>query len=187
MSAFATILIGLWVASEIALGLTRRSGARGGESLDRSSLRVLWLTILLSVGAGVLLAGSRYGALAGRPAVWESAGVSLVLAGLVIRWAAILSLKRSFTVDVAVAKDQRVVETGLYRWVRHPSYAGSLLSFAGFGWTLRHWTSLAVIVVPITAAFLYRIHVEEEALRAGLGEAYASYARRTKRLVPFVY
>lgn len=187
MSPFTTLLIALWVASEIALGLTRRSTAAPGESLDRSSLRVLWVAIVASVTAGVLLAGSRNGALQGPRVAWESAGVSLIVAGLVIRWAAILSLKRSFTVDVAVAKGQAVVANGLYRWIRHPSYAGSLVSFVGFGMTLRHWTSLAVMVIPITAAFLYRIRVEEEALRAGLGEAYASYARRTKRLVPFVY
>jgi protein-S-isoprenylcysteine O-methyltransferase Ste14 len=187
MSAFATILIALWVISEITLGVTRRSGATAGDSLDRSSLRALWITISLSVTVGVLLAGRPYGALAGPRGTWENTGVVLIVAGLAIRWAAILSLKRSFTVDVAVAKDQRVVETGLYRWIRHPSYAGSLLSFVGFGLALRHWTSLAAIVVPITAAFLYRIGVEEAALRAGLGEAYAAYARRTRRLVPFVY
>jgi protein-S-isoprenylcysteine O-methyltransferase Ste14 len=55
------------------------------------------------------------------------------------------------------------------------------------GLALRNWASLLALLIPITAAFLYRISVEERALRAGFGDAYAQYARRTRRLIPFVY
>jgi protein-S-isoprenylcysteine O-methyltransferase Ste14 len=41
--------------------------------------------------------------------------------------------------------------------------------------------------VPIVLVFSYRMRVEELALERGLGEPYASYRRRTKRLIPFVY
>jgi protein-S-isoprenylcysteine O-methyltransferase Ste14 len=41
--------------------------------------------------------------------------------------------------------------------------------------------------VPIGAAFIYRINVEEDALSRTLGSRYAEYMKRTKRLVPFVY
>jgi protein-S-isoprenylcysteine O-methyltransferase Ste14 len=44
-----------------------------------------------------------------------------------------------------------------------------------------------LMLVPIVLVFSYRIRVEELALERGLGEAYASYRRRTKRLIPFVY
>jgi protein-S-isoprenylcysteine O-methyltransferase len=180
-------LIVLWVGSEVALAFARRSGDQATESLDRSSLRVLWITISLAVTAAIMLAARPWGAFAGRAAAWEIAGVALIVAGLAVRWWAILTLRHAFTVDVAVKSGQSVIESGPYAFVRHPSYTGILLSFAGMGVLLRHWTSLIVLLVPITVALLYRIGIEERALVTGLGEAYADFMRRRRRLVPFVY
>jgi protein-S-isoprenylcysteine O-methyltransferase Ste14 len=47
--------------------------------------------------------------------------------------------------------------------------------------------SFAVVLLPTTAALLYRIHVEEAALNQALGDEYAAYSRVTKRLVPGVF
>jgi protein-S-isoprenylcysteine O-methyltransferase Ste14 len=187
LSQPTTIIIAVWVASEIGLGLARRSGTRAADSRDRSSLRVLWLTIVASVTAGVMVAGFHRGVFGGRATAWPAIGVALILAGLALRWWAIISLGRAFTVDVAIAEGQRLVERGLYRVIRHPSYTGSILSFVGFGLVLGTWASLLAIVIPVTAAFRYRIGVEERALQAGLGEDYTRYMRRTRRLVPFLY
>ena len=186
LSPLTIAIIVLCVASEIALAIARRSRSPGSDSLDRSSLRALWLVISLAVTAAILLAGRPWGGFGSRAPAWENTGLAVILAGLALRWWAILTLGRAFTVDVAVASDQRVIEHGPYRLVRHPSYTGILLSFLGLGVVLRHWTSLLALLVPITAALLYRIGVEERALRAGLGEAYASYMRRTRRLLPFL-
>ena len=180
-------LIVVWVGSEIGLGVARRSRSSDADSLDRSSLRVLWIVITLAVTAGMFVSGRRWGVFVGPRSVWEPVGVAVILAGLALRWWAILSLKQAFTVDVAIAAGQRLIENGIYGVIRHPSYTGTILSFAGLGLALRNWASLAAIVIPITAAFLYRIEVEERALRAGFGEAYEHYMRRTRRLVPFVY
>lgn len=111
----------------------------------------------------------------------------MILLGLVIRWTAILTLKRFFTVDVAVARDHQLVEHGIYRYIRHPSYAGSLVSFLGLGMAFSNWLSVFVIVIPITLAFLYRIRVEELMLSRALGEPYTRYALTTKRLIPFLF
>ena len=92
-----------------------------------------------------------------------------------------------FAVDVAIATDHHVVETGPYRLVRHPSYAGAILAFAGYGICLGNWVSLLAVTFPVVRAFLLRIGVEERALRAALGDSYREYASRTRKLVPFVY
>jgi protein-S-isoprenylcysteine O-methyltransferase Ste14 len=92
-----------------------------------------------------------------------------------------------FTVNVAIAADHQLVDTGPYRFVRHPSYTGALLAFVGFAMVLRNWASVLVISLPIAFAFLYRISVEELALVQALGERYRAYIKRTKRLLPFVY
>jgi phospholipid methyltransferase len=63
-----------------------------------------------------------------------------------------------------------VVEDGPYRWVRHPSYTGLILTFVGFGLALGNWAALAVVAVVPTAGLVYRMRVEERALLDGLGE-----------------
>ncbi len=71
--------------------------------------------------------------------------------------------------------------------MRHPAYTGSLLSFVGLGLCGGNALSMVVLLAPIALAFANRIGVEEAALTAGLGSRYADYAKRTRRLVPFVY
>jgi protein-S-isoprenylcysteine O-methyltransferase Ste14 len=177
----------LWVASEIALSIALRSRGNLAPGADRSSLRVLWITITCSIAAAGFLGGLSAGRLPGSERAWAIAGLTLMVLGIAIRWAAILTLRRAFTVDVAIASGQTIVERGLYRVIRHPSYAGSLVSCLGLGMIFDSALSIAVIMVPITIAFLYRIRVEEAALHAAFGEAYARYVRRSRRLVPFVY
>jgi protein-S-isoprenylcysteine O-methyltransferase Ste14 len=53
--------------------------------------------------------------------------------------------------------------------------------------TFRNWAALLVILMPIGAAFIHRMNVEEDALSRALGSRYAEYMKRTKRLMPFVY
>jgi protein-S-isoprenylcysteine O-methyltransferase Ste14 len=100
---------------------------------------------------------------------------------------AIITLGRFFTATVTIHSDHRVIRTGLYRRIRHPSYTGLLLAFLGLAIAFSNWLSLIVIFVPITLAILYRIHVEESAMMEGLGQEYADYRRSSKRLVPGVY
>jgi protein-S-isoprenylcysteine O-methyltransferase len=177
----------VYLFSEVLLTATRRSRSRTGTKQDRSTLGVIWLVIMVSIAAGVCVA-ARWPAAAlpnGRELAY--AGVILFIAGLALRWWAIITLGRFFTVDVTIEKDHELVEHGPFRVVRHPSYTGVLLAFVGFALTLRNWAALLVVLLPIFAAFVRRMNVEEEALSRALGSRYAEYMKRTKRLVPFVY
>jgi protein-S-isoprenylcysteine O-methyltransferase Ste14 len=88
---------------------------------------------------------------------------------------------------VAISATQTVHKTGLFRWMRHPSYSGMLLIFTAIGLSQRNWVSLAIMLVFPTAALLYRIHVEEMALTEAFGEDYLEYSRVTRRLLPGIY
>ena len=183
-----SLILGLiYFVSEVLLSVTRRGRSETGTKQDRSTLRVLWIVIMISIGAGVFIAGNwRAGALPfGR--AFAAVGVTLFAVGLVFRWWAIITLGRFFTVDVVIEKDHELVERGPFRWVRHPSYTGVLLAFVGFALTLRNWGAILVVLVPIFVAFVRRMNVEEEALARALGERYEQYMKRTKRLVPLVY
>jgi protein-S-isoprenylcysteine O-methyltransferase Ste14 len=176
----------LWVASEIALVLVKRSKPADSRS-DMSSIRVLWITIATSVTAGVLIGIRSFGHMYRPARVLAFIGLALMICGLAVRWVAIFSLKRSFTVDVAVSEGQTIIKSGIYRRVRHPAYSGSLLSFLGLGLCFSNWLSLLVIMIPISMAFLHRIRIEEEALSLAFGREYSDYCASTKRLIPGVY
>jgi protein-S-isoprenylcysteine O-methyltransferase Ste14 len=183
-----SLTLGLvYLISEVLLTVTRRSRSRTGTKQDRSTLGVIWIVIIVSIAAGVYV--TRHFPAAAMPygEIFVLVGVVLFVAGLFLRWWAIITLGRFFTVDVTIEKDHELVERGPFRLVRHPSYTGVLLAFVGFALTLRNWAALLIVLVPIFAAFIRRMNVEEEALSRALGSRYGDYMRRTKRLVPFVY
>jgi protein-S-isoprenylcysteine O-methyltransferase Ste14 len=107
--------------------------------------------------------------------------------GFAIRWMAVITLGKSFSANVAIRESQSVRRTGLYRFVRHPSYLGMLLIFLAIGLHSRNWASLAVALIPTTLALFYRIQVEEAALLEAFGDEYAACRRVTKRLLPGVF
>ena len=182
-----SLILGLtYFLSEALLTITHRSRGTGVRQ-DRSTLRILWLVIMGSVVAGVYL--TRHWQVAAFPDrhLCRMIALLLFLPGIALRWWAIVTLGRFFTVDVQIAKDHELVERGPFRLVRHPSYTGVLLAFVGFAFSLANWAALLVIVLPIFAAFLRLMNVEEQALTEALGERYVGYMRRTKRLVPGVY
>jgi protein-S-isoprenylcysteine O-methyltransferase len=184
----------IYLGSEVLLTITRRSRSKTGTKQDKSTLGMIWVVIGVSIAAGIFVASSKF--------LWDKglwmfelprgngvavAAVMLFAVGLILRWWAIVTLGRFFTVDVTIERDHEVVDRGPFRWVRHPSYTGVLLAFVGWALTLRNWTAIAVVLVPIFVAFYRRMNVEEDALRAALGARYEEYMRRTKRLVPFIY
>ena len=181
------IAIAVWVASEIVLAVFRRRSSRSAVVTDRASAGLLWIVIGVSVFAGAGLHFLEAGRIELAPAVLRALALTVLVVGLTLRWAAILSLGRFFTTNVAIHDEHQVVRRGPYRWVRHPSYTGLLLAFVGLGLSFGSWLSLGVVLIPTTVAVLYRIRVEEETLLAAFGEEYASYARGTKRLIPGIY
>jgi protein-S-isoprenylcysteine O-methyltransferase len=114
-------------------------------------------------------------------------GLTFMLAGLVLRWWSIIHLGRLFTVDVAVTPNQPVVDSGPYKWIRHPSYTGAVMVVAGAALCFGNLASALVLLVPYVSLLMRRIQVEEAALTRGIGDRYRQYVMRTKRLVPGVY
>jgi protein-S-isoprenylcysteine O-methyltransferase Ste14 len=177
----------IYLVSEILLSLTRRSRSKTGTKQDRSTLGIIWLVIAVSITAGVFVAQNFRAAMLPPGRIFAIAAVVIFVAGLILRWWAIITLGRFFTVDVTIEKDHELVERGPFRIVRHPSYTGVLLAFVGVALSLRNWAALLVVLLPIGAAFIHRMNVEEDALSRALGPRYTQYMKRTKRLLPLIY
>jgi protein-S-isoprenylcysteine O-methyltransferase Ste14 len=187
MSGLFALLFWGWTASEILLQVVARTSRSSGQVKDRGSLLLLLPIIFGSIWLSFWYAGQYPRTMPGGAHWLKMAAIILLVAGLAIRWTAIFSLGRSFSTNVAIHPTQTVHRTGLYSWVRHPSYTGMLLIFAAIGINARNWVSLAIMLTFPTAALLYRIHVEEMALTDAFGEDYVNYTRTTKRLLPGLY
>ncbi|HEY0795788.1 MAG TPA: isoprenylcysteine carboxylmethyltransferase family protein [Acidisarcina sp.] len=181
------IAVAVWILPEMFSSRRMQSGDRS-RSTDRGSMFLVigasffgaWLAVWLAIHVdSAAIRQHRVG--------WFFTGVVLILAGVALRRYAMFTLGRSFTFDVAVREGQRVIEAGPYRYIRHPSYTGGLISTIGFGLMLGSWASLAAAPLCLFAAYIYRMHVEEAALLTALGDLYRSYIGRTRRLVPFLY
>jgi len=185
-------LTALILLGELPRLLRRRPDSRGA---DRGSFPAVIALTAAGYWAAFLLAGRALRDPALRAAhpgwffgPWSAwAGAALALGGTLFRVWAVRVLGRYFTVTVRVSADQRVVEEGPYRLLRHPSYTGSLLAAAGVGLALGSWPSLLAVLAGMLPGLLYRIRVEEAALLAALGEPYRAYRSRTWRLLPLVW
>jgi protein-S-isoprenylcysteine O-methyltransferase len=181
----------LWLAlfyfgSEVFISTRLRAKSGSGDT-DRGSLRMIWIVVNLSVVSAML--AKRYLPVFDWPfsplVYWI--GLGMFASALALRWYSIAYLGRSFTVNVTVRSNQKVMDSGPYRWIRHPSYLGSLGAFVGLGLCFANYATLVLLSVPTTLVFLHRMRVEEAALVKGLGHPYAEYMKRTKRLLPLVY
>ena len=177
----------IWMLSEIILARARHSQTKDSKELDRASLTYLSITILFSTFIGVFLGLRGIGFVAAKDHFISTVGIFLLLLGLIIRWAAIVTLKKYFTVKVTIFENHQIIKKGIYGFIRHPGYAGSLLSFLGLGLSFSNWLSTVIIFIPILTAFLYRIRVEEKALTQAFGDEYLKYCKVTKRLIPKIY
>jgi len=144
---------------------------------------MIWVGIGLDVACRFLLPGA---AIERMRSQLFFAGIALMWLGIVFRYYAMRLLGRYFTIDVAVQAGQTVIEAGAYRYIRHPSYTGALITLIGIGLALGNWAGLLALLVCVGLGYAYRIHVEEAALVTALGEPYKEYMRRTRRIVPFV-
>ena len=176
-----------WIASEVIILAATRTRRSSGNVRDRGSLIILWPVIVASITAGSWIGEAHAPTMFGGAHWVRTASLVVLVIGLAIRWTAIATLGRAFSANVAIHATQTVRKTGLFRFVRHPSYSGLVLIFVAVGMHTRNWMGLAITLVPTTAALLYRIHVEEAALRQAFGQEYIDYSRATKRLIPGIY
>lgn len=120
-------------------------------------------------------------------AIWNGIGLTLMGGGTIFRIWAIQTLGRFFTSTVQTTGEQRLITTGPYALVRHPSYLGAFAAILGIPVMLQTWGGLAVAAAAMLYAYYRRIAVEETALLAQFGDSYILYRKKVKRMLPGVW
>jgi protein-S-isoprenylcysteine O-methyltransferase Ste14 len=182
-----TATLAVWAALELVLRVSEALRRQGGTASDRGTRAVIALALAAAIVGGLWLAAvTDHGSVWRLPRGAVAVGVVVMVAGLVLRIWAVLTLGRSFRTTVEVHPEQGVVDSGPYRLVRHPSYTGLLLVVLGFEIGTRVWPAILLTALPL-AGVVRRIAVEEAFLLAALGPSYADYRARTRRLLPGIW
>ena len=158
-----------------------------GEREDRGNRWVLAAFAVIGLLAAYVPAYTdRLGlwTLDGDPVRWL--GVALFAAGGALRIWPVFVLGRRFSGLVAIQPGHRLVTTGAYRIIRHPSYLGLLVN--SLGWALAFRSGAGLLLTALTIPPLVaRIRAEERLLHSQFGGAYDAYRARTARLIPGIY
>jgi protein-S-isoprenylcysteine O-methyltransferase Ste14 len=175
------VTVAVSAAAELGLQVRTRSEGERDPSY-------VWMLVGSFAGIGLAFAAAGvHDRLPGPHGLAAVAGLALMWAGFALRAWAVRSLGQFFRVEVTVAEGQRVVDSGPYAHLRHPSYTGLLVFYLGLGIALDSYLSIAAAVLLPLAAVVHRIGHEERMLRHEFGEQYAAYSARTDRLVPGVW
>ncbi|HJP75426.1 MAG TPA: isoprenylcysteine carboxylmethyltransferase family protein [Pseudonocardiaceae bacterium] len=150
---------------------------------DRHTTRDITAAIAVAAVAPPILRLLPFGRL---PKGFAAIGLGMQLAGLATRAASMRSLGSFYSRTLRVEEKQHVVDTGPYRWVRHPGYAGSLLVWGGFALASRSLPAVVLVTGLFSAVYRRRILAEEMLLRRDL-PGYVTYSENTDRLVPHVW
>ncbi len=119
---------------------------------------------------------------------WMSlGGMTLVILGIVLFVWARRSLGSNYSGHLSVKAGQRLVQSGPYRFIRHPAYAGFLWMALGISFGYSSLVGLLSALVLLLPGLIHRMIVEEKILINHFGEAYRQYAHTTKRLIPGVW
>jgi len=178
-----SILYGLF---EIFMSRRQKDKREISKSGDKGSIWLLTISISIGYWLSFIIGATK----TGRIYHWNTffvIGSILALTGLIIRVTSILQLKQQFTYTVTKIENHKLIETGLYRIIRHPGYLGQLIIFLGISTCLSNWISILLMIMPVLLGYLNRINVEEKFMVKSMGQKYLDYQKRTKRLIPKIY
>jgi protein-S-isoprenylcysteine O-methyltransferase Ste14 len=174
----ALLLVGAYLAwlaveSRVAVGEL----GKAATSLDRGTLEVYAFGRALTMLTAVAF---------GRPEALRGAiGITLFALAIALRLAAIHELGAFYSHRVRLVGGHAIVDTGPYRFVRHPAYTGMLFAHAGVVLFFFHPLAVASLLLVLLPAVVARVLVEEKALLTLDG--YRAYSARRPRLLPKVW
>jgi protein-S-isoprenylcysteine O-methyltransferase Ste14 len=171
---------------EVFMNLRQRGKSTVTTSSDKGSLWLMYSLITVGYALSFSIGATRIGRM-NRWDAFFAVGVVLTVIGLMIRLQSMLTLRQYFTYLVTQVDDHQLVETGLYKLIRHPGYLGQLLIFLGISVSLSNWLSILAMMLPLAVGYGYRIKVEEKFMIEQLGKKYLAYQERTRRIIPLIY
>jgi protein-S-isoprenylcysteine O-methyltransferase Ste14 len=176
---FGLLSVG-WIAWMIPFFLNRKGG-RPAQTLDR---RARWGIFIQGIGFAILWMNQYW---TRSPSIWRViwAACFFVL-GSVLSWTSARTLGRHWRFDAGLNPDHQLVQSGAYRFVRHPIYASMLCMLLGTGFLITPMPALLLALVFFLIGVEIRIRIEDALLAARFGEAFVEYQHRVPAYLPFI-
>ena len=112
---------------------------------------------------------------------WAGSGIVVVALGLLI-WVH-HTLSRSFSGNLEIRDQHKLVTRGPYRWVRHPMYSAIFLWAAGLALIAANWF-IGMLPLAFGLFFAFRVPTEERMMVEAFGDDYREYMKTTGRFSP---
>src|SRR5207302_1455726 len=119
---------------------------------------------------------------------WWRTGLSLAtgVTALVLVWSAVPALGNQWRIQAGVYEDHVLIQTGPYRFVRHPIYAAMLLLLLAIGFLRASPMAFSVAVVIMIIGTEVRVRAEDRLLAERFGQVFTDYRARVHAYVPFL-
>jgi protein-S-isoprenylcysteine O-methyltransferase len=166
---FAIGIQTIWGLIELFILISKRSSKNESKSNEfRFAYLMNYGCIGLGISSGIVIRITNFFGLYSYEILFPILGIILIITGSIIRINAIVTLKNAFTVNLAISDKQKLIETGIYKRIRHPAYLGGIISFWGFGVCYANIVSILIIGLPYSLYIIARIKVEEKMLIGNL-------------------
>lgn len=188
--AFHMLLL-LLVISEVYIFCYTHSGVEKNKNTDKDlgTKWLLYINFTICIIISFLCVSQRAPVFIKKvmlPQFFIEIGLLFMIGGVCVRIGAVLTLKKAFTLNVQVRKEQKLVTYGMYKIVRHPAYTGSICSLLGISMALRNIFATVIVFLLSLICYQIRITVEEKVLIKNF-EKYQSYKEHTYKLFPYIY
>jgi len=173
-------VLGIYLARVVELGTKRNTVP--GPVKENWTLRLFVLTGTLMLACSLAEFFLRQ-----RSLYWPTfaSGWTLAIVSFVVRRKAIAALGQFWSLHVEIRENHKFVQTGPFRWVRHPTYLSMVLEMGCVAVIANAWYSLLVVPFCFCPILWVRLHLEEAALVEKFGDAYRAYQKSTPALFPY--
>jgi protein-S-isoprenylcysteine O-methyltransferase Ste14 len=174
LSAFFIILFSLLRWLEVKV----RTGKQKGEITHLLTFK------LLAYATSALALTSLFYSLKSPPLYLTALGVLFMLSAFYLRHQAATALGAFWSVHIEIRKDHPVIQTGPYKYVRHPIYTSILLEGTGFVLLSGCIYTLPILLFGTLPCLLYRLKLEEREMVKAIEPSYTAYMEKTGALLP---
>lgn len=185
--ALIIIVVFFFILSFFRYGKSAKSREAGkSDKKTTSFITIAVITNILVLEAAFVLDYFKLFLLFNNPKL-AYIGNFLMITGLMIRIIATRTLREYYTRTLKIQTDQELIDSGLYKFVRHPGYLGVIMVWTGAGLSANNYLVLAIVFLSTIITYHYRMTNEEKMLIDAFGDVYRDYKKRTKRLIPLIY
>lgn len=184
------VLIASWAAFVMVFVIAGRRAPQARESNPDAEVGVRKDPLanwgILLQGLAFFMMFARKWEMAAAPVPAAMAGMIILPLSVVLAAAAVRHLGVQWRIGAVVTRAHRLVQTGPYRYIRHPIYASMFGLLTGSGLILWRWQSLLAAIIVFAIGTEIRIRAEDGLLEDRFGPEFRAYRSRVKAWIPFL-